>query len=392
MKYLSKLIPKSMQQELFRRVVTTEKLNDFQDVSIKLAETFEEYKKAFELLHDCYFKKGLMEMHPSMMRCNVHKKGEVVGTVSIIKDNPLSLPAESVYGKEIRDLRSSEGRELVEISALSIAPEYRQHSHAILFLLNKFLYIYSRDYMKSNTLIIVVHPNAEIFYSSLFLFKAIGKIISYDFVKGALARFMYMDFSPKFEKDMWTKVYKKRKNSLMDYILFQNDPRLVYPENKEDDIHTRNKEVAIRLIKASQFNLDTLNRMELSYVISSLNLKLEDLKALGLNGAEVISDYRFQKKIMAKGKIGSHDFIIRIYNLSTSGAFVEIPLNYLNEKETSGTISFKWKGNDFTSEFKVCWVNDGISKKLPKGCGIQFLDNQINFFEEDINYIKRKAS
>ena len=51
MKFFLKLLPESFQTELFRRLVSTKKVYDFKDITIKLAETYEEYKKAFELLH-----------------------------------------------------------------------------------------------------------------------------------------------------------------------------------------------------------------------------------------------------------------------------------------------------------------------------------------------------
>lgn len=405
MKFFLKLLPESFQTELFRRLVSTKKVYDFKDITIKLAETYEEYKKAFELLHDCYVKKGLMEKDPTGMRCNIHsflphnaiviainRLGEVVGTVSIIKDNPLGLPAESIYAPEVVKLRNNPISELVEISALSIAPEYRQHSHTLLFLLNKFLYLFSRDYFKSNMLIITIHPNASIFYKSLFNFKTIGKVFSYEYVKGALATLMFMDFSGDHEERLWKTVFRGRKDSLIDYILYQKDDRLVFPKVFEDDVELRNKEVTLRLIKASNFNLRSLSIMEISYLYSSLNLNEEDLNFLGIDKFRVVSDYRFQKKISARLKIGSVDFITQIYNISTNGAYVVIPLELLQESDVKGRITFKWKGQEFDSEFRVCWVNDKVSHKLPIGAGIEFLTNQVHFFNEEIQYTKTRGA
>lgn len=67
-----------------------------------------------------------------------------------------------------------------------------------------------------------------------------------------------------------------------------------------------------------------------------------------------------------------------------------IPLELLRESEVKGRITFKWKGQEFDSEFRVCWVNDKVSYKLPIGAGIEFLTNQVHFFNEEIQYTKTR--
>ncbi len=400
MKFLLKLIPEFIKIWIFRRLVSTKKVYDFKDTTIKLAETYEEYKKAFELLHDSYVKKGLMENHKSGMRCNIHsflphnavviainKGGEVIGTVSIIKDNPIGLPAESIYEPEINLIRSKPGRELIEISALSISPDFRQHSHAILFLLNKFLYLFSRDYFQSNTLVITIHPDAAIFYKSLFNFKTIGKVFSYEYVKGALATLMYMDFSGDHEENMWKNIFKGRKDSLIDYILYQDDPRIKFLKSDAESVDLRNKEVMLKIIKASCFDLKSLNLMELSYLYSSLNLNQADLVYLGIEQFRVVSDYRFQKKINVILKIDNVDVNAKIHNISTSGAFIEIPIEFLSDS-LRGVIRFKWQNKEFVSQFKISLINNDVTSKLPLGAGVEFLTNQIQFFQEDLQYVK----
>lgn len=403
MKIFSKIIPKSLQAELFRRVVNTKQLSRYKNITIKLADTFDEYKKAFELLHDCYVRKNLMEPHPSGMRCNIHsflphnsviiainENGQVIGTVSIIKDNLFGLPAEAVYQKEVNNIRNEKHhqRELVEVSALSIAPEYREQAHAIQFLLNKYLYLHCRDVLKINTLVIVVHPNAELFYHSLLLFRPLGEIVNYGFVKGALARLLYLDFSGGFEEFI-CEVYHHRKDSLADYILFQEDSRLLFSTLRADEIETRNRGVTLQLIKSAQYELTRLGANEISQIISGLNLRLEDLQFLGIEKSEVLSDYRFQKKIEARVLIDNSSHECKIYNLSPNGAFLQIPPNLL-KKSDLGELIFNWQGKEFTTRFKTCWINEGITNKLPHGAGIEFQNNILHFFEDSIQYRKAK--
>ncbi len=391
---IKNILPEKIKGFLIQRFHNVQSLQKLTDVNVKIATTFEELKAASELLHDSYVGKKLMEPHPSGMRCNVHSflphctviiayntNGKIIGTVSLIKDGPMGLPAESAFIQEFVSIRSSKNRELVEVSALANDPAYRKESHAVLFLLNRFLYLYCRDILLINTLIIVIHPDVQYFYQALLLFKPCGKVVAYNFVKGALARLMYLDFSGDYEMTIWNDVYKKRKDSIVDYILNCPEERIKMPALNEDTVDVKDKDSAIALINASQFNLSDLKIRELSYLITGLNLNKADLTKLGINSLLNENSYRFQKKFNASGMINNQHCIFRVYDLSSEGAFLEAPLEVLSESTNTGQINFQWKGQEFSSYFHVRWINHGQSKKLPLGIGIEFVGQKLNFFE-----------
>ncbi|MBC7711778.1 MAG: hypothetical protein H7177_00465 [Rhizobacter sp.] len=366
------------------------------DVTVKVAETYEELKAASELLHDSYVGKKLMEAHPSGMRINIHsllphctvivavdKLKRVIGTVSLIRDTQLGIPADHAFKIELNNIRNQMHRQLVEVSALAIHPMYRHESHGLQFLLNRYLYTYCKNILNINTLVIVIHPNAEYFYKALLLFKPMGRVVSYSFVKGALARLMYLDFSGEFEKKIWRR-YLWRKNSLVDYFLHQNDERLIYKKlssNSNDSVGTLDKNISMKLIRASGFNINILNQWELSSLITGLNLDISDLEKFNLQDFNVISSYRFYKKIFAQIRINNHSLMITVFNLSKTGAFLEMSLEYYNESVDRGYISFNLNGVEFSTEFKICWINNGRSNKLPFGIGIQFINGQLDLFD-----------
>lgn len=391
---LKNLLPDFIKGLLIRHFHNVKKVHELKNVTVKIAETFSEHQQASILLHNCYVAKKLMEAHPSGMRCNIHSflphctviiavnhEGKVIGTVSIIQDTSLGLPADKVYVKELKYIRHGGKRRLVEVSALAIDPEYRKESHALQFLLNRYLYIYCRDFLKINTLVIIVHPSAQFFYNGLLLFKPLGKTISYSFVKGALASLMYLDFSGDYEKRIWENKYHKRKDSLVDYILNQKDDRLIFKTPLNDNISTFEKAIAKKLIEHSVFDLKRLDKHELSFLVTGLNLNKQDLLPLGFHSFNSQLNYRFIKELKASGVLHNRQCTFKIINLSASGAFIEMENIQSTDLECTGTINFKWKGAMFNSLFVIRWINEGHSDRLPRGIGIEFLNQKIQLFD-----------
>ena len=80
-----------------------------QNLVFKIAEKKEEFETAFRFLHDVYVASGLMKPDPSGIRLNAYHAlpttrtllalwdGRIVGTVSIICDNPLGLPMDRIF-------------------------------------------------------------------------------------------------------------------------------------------------------------------------------------------------------------------------------------------------------------------------------------------------------
>lgn len=379
-----------MREDFIRLLTSTAKVKSNKDLEVKLAEDREEYEKAFKLLHDAYVAKGLMEKHPSGLRCNIHsflphntviivkdkKLNEVIGTVSLILDNLLGLPAEKAFPVEVSKIRKIKQNKMVEVSALAIDPKYRHQSHSVQFMLNKFLYTYCKNNLGVDMLVIVVHPKAEIFYKALMGFKSMGKIIEYNFVRGALGRLLYLDFSRNFEKKLEQK-YLKIKNSFFEYVVYENDKRLrfdLYPQNK---ILTRNKFTMVWLMNQSKFDFDRLTDVEKKQLESGLNhdFHIEKLRK------EI--DYRFEVNLPANLTINSAFFSSKILNLSMRGAFIQSP-NIFWEIGSLGRLDFVINGRKQSISFVVRWNNEGTNSKLPPGIGVEFPFEQIDLFNKKI--------
>ena len=119
-----------------------------QRLQLKIAETREELEACFSLLHDAYVDAGFMRPDPSGMRVTIYHAlpttttlcakwdGEVVGTISLIRESALGFPLQAIF--DLSDLRAREGQ-IAEVSALAVHPKFRKTGGAILFPLMKFI-------------------------------------------------------------------------------------------------------------------------------------------------------------------------------------------------------------------------------------------------------------
>ncbi len=101
---------------------------------LKIAETKEELEACFRLLHDAYVGSGFMKPHSSGMRINIYHAlpttttlcakfdGEVVGTLSLIRESVFGFPLQSVFN--LQEVREKKGR-IAEVSALAVHPKFR---------------------------------------------------------------------------------------------------------------------------------------------------------------------------------------------------------------------------------------------------------------------------
>ena len=168
------------------------------DIVFDIAKGQQDLDQAFQLLHDAYVKEGYSKPHASRRRITYYHalpstttlaarcQGQIIATVSIIRDGHFGLPADAVM-----DLSRYRGRNerLGEVSSLAIKPEFRGRSGEVMFYLFKYLYHYSRTYFGLDRFVIVVNPNRITLYESIILFKPLHRsaIKSYGFANNAPA-------------------------------------------------------------------------------------------------------------------------------------------------------------------------------------------------------------
>lgn len=165
---------------------------------LKIAETKEELEACFAVLHDAYVSSGFMKPDPSGMRVTIYHAlpttttlcakydGEVVGTISLIRESALGFPMQQIF--DLTSVRKKEGL-IAEVSALAIKRKFRKTGGTILFPLMKFMYEYCTTFFDTRHLVIAVNPSHIEMYESLLFFRRLtaNVVENYDFVNGAPA-------------------------------------------------------------------------------------------------------------------------------------------------------------------------------------------------------------
>lgn len=151
---------------------------------VQWADTPEDLKQAFTLVHDEYLKLGyIREPDPSGMFFGIHNllpetatlviksAGKVVATLTQVADTPEhNLPMDQLYKKELNRLRRK-GRKLAELCSLVTSKRLRW----------KNLYMQMSRIMYTHALCngvddfcIMVNPKHVSFYKMIFLFEELG--------------------------------------------------------------------------------------------------------------------------------------------------------------------------------------------------------------------------
>lgn len=207
---------------------------------LKIAETKEELEACFKLLHDAYVGSGFMKPHPSGMRVTVYHAlpttttlcakfdGEVVGTLSLIRESVFGFPLQSVF--DLQEVREKKGR-IAEVSALAVHPKFRNTGGSILFPLMKFMYDYCTTFFDTRHLVIAVNPNRIEMYESLLFFERLkqASVDNYDFANGAPAVGASVDLhqSPVIFKRIYGG--KPRRKNLYQYFMRSKLCNIVMP-------------------------------------------------------------------------------------------------------------------------------------------------------------------
>ncbi|MEP0915328.1 hypothetical protein NC981_00730 [Leptolyngbya sp. DQ-M1] len=156
----------------------------------KIAETKSELEQAFKLVYNAYIQIEYMNPHPSGMRLHplhvlqnstifigVHND-KVVTTMALSPDSELGLPMDCIYQEELATIRHQK-RRFAEIGALASDPNFRYRDFTIPLHLNKIMYLYAKQYLQLDDLVIGVVPKHQSFYTAILPFQQIGAIKAY---------------------------------------------------------------------------------------------------------------------------------------------------------------------------------------------------------------------
>lgn len=239
---LFSFLPRPLRFAIYRSFVECDPHPDPRLV-LKIAETQEELAACFKLLHDSYVSSGFMKPDPSGMRVTIYHAlpttttlcakfdGEVVGTMSLIRESLFGFPLQSIF--DLSQVRANKGN-IAEVSALAVHPKFRKTGGAILFPLMKFMYDYCTTFFDTRHLVIAVNPNRIELYESLLFFRRLSEnsIANYDFANGAPAVGASLDLygAPAVFAQTYGK--KKERRNLYQYFVTTVLPNIVVPNRR----------------------------------------------------------------------------------------------------------------------------------------------------------------
>jgi hypothetical protein len=354
------LMPEKLRFNLMRKKVKIEQEWPSTSLEIKIADTEEELESAYKLLHDSYVLSGFMNPDPTGMRVlpqhllpqttTIVAKwdNKVIGTLSLIRDNPFGLPLEKIFTV---DNRRQNGRRLAEVSSLAVHPDYRGQINRALFPLFRFVYQYARDCFGIHEFVIAVNPSMVDLYLGFMCFEKLkSKAKSYDFVKGAPAVGLYLNFETAPQR--WKQIFNHMpitRNFFKYWSDRPKDPRNRMPERNyhsaSDPILTPELLQDFFLNKANLAKKLTFQELQVLMEVYPFNDFQSVLLPLYLDFTR--KSVRIETHM--KAEIGSEKILAEVLNVSKTGLL-------LRAKLESMTI-----GNEI--EIKI-WLNENSTTTL----------------------------
>lgn len=176
-----------------------------EDIQLRVAATREERQATFELIYRSYLRAGLCGKQDSGVRATPYQllpstdvilaelRGQVISTVSLVRDGELGLPMESVYPEEVAARREA-GIRLAEVSCLA---DRRQGTARFFGLFCELSRVMAQLAKKTGVdeLVVVVNPRHAPLYRRYMAFEQIGEERIYDAVQGLPAVPLSLNFA-----------------------------------------------------------------------------------------------------------------------------------------------------------------------------------------------------
>jgi N-acyl amino acid synthase FeeM len=137
--------------------------------------------RAYRFVYEVYSGQGYGQEHLSKLWFSFHdllpdtftvtvlQGEEIVAAVTVVPDSPLGLPADDIFGSDLRSHRER-GHRVAEVLSLAVKPEMRS-GRKILGRIFCIIHLISRRIMNASHFVITVVPHHAPFYERLLLFK-----------------------------------------------------------------------------------------------------------------------------------------------------------------------------------------------------------------------------
>ena len=151
----------------------------------KIAQHRRELYGAFRLVHEAYVRSGITRPNPYRMRVTPHHLlpttevfvalggGEVLCTMTLVRDGLMGLPMEAIYEEEV-ERRRQQGILLGEVCSLADQKHALEASFPVVFRLMTLL-AQTAKRRGVDELMITVHPHHAGFYERFAAFRPIGE-------------------------------------------------------------------------------------------------------------------------------------------------------------------------------------------------------------------------
>lgn len=173
------------------------------EVLVKVAASRTEREGAFQLVYRSYLRAGLCSPCANQMRVTPYHllpstdvfvgvlRGEVISTLSLVRDGELGLPMESVYGDEV-ERRRAQGLRLAEVSCLADRRKEPARFFGLFCDLSRLMTQMAAA-EGIDQLLIAVHPRHARMYARAMAFQQIGDVRDYPLVNGNAAVALTLD-------------------------------------------------------------------------------------------------------------------------------------------------------------------------------------------------------
>jgi hypothetical protein len=157
------------------------------DWSVVVANTRTLREKTFRFVYDTYVSKGynlqlghqsglwctIHHLHPSTISFLAEKNGQPVGTVSIIPDSRLGLPADIIFPEKLLSLRKA-GRRLCEVFSLAAATGIAGGSIEVTMHLYRCIHLAAINLLHKNEIVASIMAHHANFYTDVLLFDDVS--------------------------------------------------------------------------------------------------------------------------------------------------------------------------------------------------------------------------
>lgn len=173
------------------------------DAHISLARTEVDLKQAFKLLYDSYVSAGLATCNSVQMRVTPYHAlpttevfvakvgGNVISTLTMTGDSDRGLPMESMYGREIAELRSS--TRIAEMGCFADRRASSTRFMRVFSAMSRFI-VQTARVRGVAALVLAAHPRHARFYERILGFQHLGGLTSCPYAQGNPAVALVMDF------------------------------------------------------------------------------------------------------------------------------------------------------------------------------------------------------